>query len=199
MEEELRRSDERYRALARSFPNGAVFLFDANLRYTLADGAGLADVGLSKEMLEGLTIWEALPPDTIKIVEPHYRAALAGEPHVFEASFGGHMYLSRTLPLRDDRGDIIAGLAVTQDITEVKRAEQSLHRWAHIFEHAEWGVAIGSADGRTLEMMNPAYAKMHGFTVEELSGMPIGSVFAPGTAAELSARSFGPPMRPAMR
>ena len=68
-----------------------------------------------------------------------------------------------------------------------KRAEQSLQRWAHIFEHAEWGVAIGSADGRTLEMMNPAYAKMHGFTVEELSGLPIDSVFAPGTAAELSA------------
>ena len=89
MEEELRRSDERYRALARSFPNGAVFLFDADLRYTLADGAGLADVGLSKEMLEGLTIWEALPPDTVAIVEPHYRAALAGEAHVFEAEFGG--------------------------------------------------------------------------------------------------------------
>ncbi len=312
MEEELRRSDERYRALARSFPNGAVFLFDANLRYTLADGAGLADVGLSKEMLEGLTIWEALPPETIEIVEPHYRAALAGEPHVFEAEFGGHIYLSRTLPLRDDRGAIIAGMAVTQDMSEAKRAEsqreaalaalqtsesrsqallnaipdmmfrvdragtfldyhadasdmalppeaviggnlrqlpapdgvvdcmlrkidaalttrqiqtleyslstvgglkdfearmvadgphevvaivrditerkqaeRSLHRWAHIFEHAEWGVAIGSADGRTLEMMNPAYARMHGFTVEELSSQPIGSVFAPGTADEL--------------
>lgn len=187
IEEELRRSDERYRALARSFPNGAVFLFDASLRYTLADGAGLAQVGLSKELLEGLTIWEALPPDTIEIVEPHYRAALAGESHVFEAAFGGRLYLSRTLPLRDDRGAILAGMAVTQDITEAKRAEQTLHRWAHIFEHAEWGVAIGSADGRSLEMMNPAYAKMHGFTVEELSGLPIASVFAPGTADELSA------------
>jgi PAS domain S-box-containing protein len=56
-----------------------------------------------------------------------------------------------------------------------------------MFEHAEWGVAIGSADGRTLEMMNPAYAKMHGYTVEELSGLPIASVYAPGTAGELSA------------
>lgn len=313
MEEELRRSDQQYRALARSFPNGAVFLFDADLRYTLADGAGLAEVGLSKEMLEGLTIWEALPPDTIEIIEPHYRAALAGESHVFEAEFGGHIYLLRTLPLRDDRGVIIAGMAVTQDITEAKRAEaqreaalaalrasesrsqallnaipdlmfrldrqgtfldyhadandmvmppssviggnirqlpadegviermlrkiqmaldtgeiqmleyslptaggakdfearmvadgpnevvaivrditerkrteQSLHRWAHMFEHAEWGVAIGSVDGRLLEM-NPAYAKMHGYTVEELLNKPVNSVFAPGVADELRA------------
>jgi PAS domain S-box-containing protein len=75
----------------------------------------------------------------------------------------------------------------TQDITDRKRVEQSLQRWAHIFENAEWGVAIGSADGRSLEMMNPAYARMHGYTVEELSGLPIASVFAPGTADELSA------------
>ncbi|HSD85847.1 MAG TPA: PAS domain S-box protein [Anaerolineae bacterium] len=73
------------------------------------------------------------------------------------------------------------------EIARLQEAEQSLHRWAHIFEHAEWGVAIGSANGRSLEMMNPAYARMHGYTVEELSGLPIDSVFAPGTAGELSA------------
>ncbi len=73
-----------------------------------------------------------------------------------------------------------------EDIARRKQAEQSLHRWAHIFEHAEWGVAIGSADGRSLEMMNPTYARMHGYTVEELSGLPITSVYAPGTADELS-------------
>lgn len=77
-------------------------------------------------------------------------------------------------------------VAIVRNITERNRAQQALHRWAHIFEHAEWGVAIGSADGRTLELMNPAYARMHGYTVEELSQMPIASVFAPGTADELS-------------
>jgi PAS domain S-box-containing protein len=76
-------------------------------------------------------------------------------------------------------------VAIVRNITERKQAEQSLHRWAHIFEHAEWGVAIGSGDGRTLELMNPAYAKMHGFTIEELSDMPIASVYAPGTEDEL--------------
>jgi PAS domain S-box-containing protein len=53
--------EERYRTLARNFPNGAVLLFDRDLRYQLADGLGLADVGLSKDILEGRTIWEAFP------------------------------------------------------------------------------------------------------------------------------------------
>jgi two-component system, LuxR family, sensor kinase FixL len=38
---------------------------------------------------------------------------------------------------------------------------------------AGWGIAVGSADGTTLEMVNPAYARMHGYTVEELTGRPI--------------------------
>jgi hypothetical protein len=50
-----------YRIMARNFPNGAVLLFDRDLRYTLADGIGLAEVGLFSEMVEGKTIWEVFP------------------------------------------------------------------------------------------------------------------------------------------
>ncbi len=72
------------------------------------------------------------------------------------------------------------------DITARKQAEEALTKWAHIFEHAEWGVAVGAADGSLLDMMNPAYAGMHGYTVEELIGKPIATVFAPGTQDELN-------------
>lgn len=65
------------------------------------------------------------------------------------------------------------------------RSEESIRRWANIFEHAEWGVVVGSADGKTLEVMNPAFAKMHGYTVEELTGTPIVDVFAPESRAEV--------------
>jgi PAS domain-containing protein len=50
-EQELRRKDELYRTLARNFPNGAVFLFDQDLRYTLAEGAGITALGLSKRVV----------------------------------------------------------------------------------------------------------------------------------------------------
>ncbi|WP_017720153.1 PAS domain S-box protein [Kamptonema formosum] len=42
----LQKSERLYRTLAANFPNGAVFLFDQNLRYPLGDGAGLATLGL---------------------------------------------------------------------------------------------------------------------------------------------------------
>ncbi len=73
-----------------------------------------------------------------------------------------------------------------KEIVERKRVEESLRKWAHIFEYAEWGVGIGSADGKTHEMINPAYARMHGYTVEELIGKPIMDIYAPEARAELS-------------
>lgn len=54
----------------------------------------------------------------------------------------------------------------------------SLERWHDMFEHAEWGVVIGGLDA-TLELINPAFAHMHGYTVEELTGRPIIDVYVP--------------------
>ena len=75
---------------------------------------------------------------------------------------------------------------VTVDITERKQAEQALQRWADIFRNVVWGIVVGSPDGTTLELMNPAFAAMHGYTEAELVGAPIASIFAPEDRAELA-------------
>jgi PAS domain S-box-containing protein len=64
----LRDSESRYRTLARNFPNGAVMLFDKDLRYRVADGSGLPRINLSREQLEGHTIFEIYTPETVAIL-----------------------------------------------------------------------------------------------------------------------------------
>ncbi len=120
----LRKSEELYRTLAANFPNGAVFLFNQELRYTIADGAGLPAVGLSKGALEGKTVWEAWPPDTYAMLEPQYRAALAGTATSFEVPHADRIYRVHTLPIKNEHGDIFAGMAMTQDITAHKEVER---------------------------------------------------------------------------
>ncbi|MFP4121679.1 PAS domain S-box protein [Coleofasciculus sp.] len=122
-----RESEARYRAVVENFPNGAVLLFNHELRYLLADGSGLAPVSLSKSQLEGNTIWECFPPQTCTQLEPLYRQVLAGETVTNEMPFHDRIFIVHALPLRNQTGEIIAGMVVTQDITEQKHSEQELY------------------------------------------------------------------------
>ena len=122
----LEKSQEMYRTLIKHYPNGSVFLFDRDLRYTLVDGQGLAAVGLSKEQLEGKTLWEVSPPEDWSLFDTKYRAALAGKENTFEYKYRERIYSITIVPVKNDREEIFAGMVVTQDITEKKQAEIGL-------------------------------------------------------------------------
>jgi PAS domain S-box-containing protein len=62
---------------------------------------------------------------------------------------------------------------------ELMAANRDLARWGHIFEHAKLGIVVVRPESERLELMNPAYAAMHGYTVAELRGRPVADVFAP--------------------
>lgn len=63
-------------------------------------------------------------------------------------------------------------------------AARRLHLLEQLFCNAGWGMAIGSCDTQLLQEVNPAFAEMHGYRVEELKGKPIQQMFAPSAWAE---------------
>ncbi|HEB02036.1 MAG TPA: PAS domain S-box protein [Nitrospirae bacterium] len=75
---------------------------------------------------------------------------------------------------------------LTKELDERIKAESNLRKWANIFEKAEWGVVVGSGKDQTLELMNPAYARMHGYTVDELTGRKAANLYRPEDRAGLS-------------
>src|SRR6185503_14657605 len=66
--------------------------------------------------------------DVADALEPAYRAALAGRTTVDEVMLRGRVYLRQAVPVTDTRGEIVAGMLISQDITERKRAEEALRR-----------------------------------------------------------------------
>jgi PAS domain S-box-containing protein len=68
---------------------------------------------------------------------------------------------------------------------QVRDTLTALQKWAHVFENSEWGITVSSADGKTFELPNPAFARMHGYSVEELTGQPLLIVFAPEVRADV--------------
>ena len=127
-ERTLRESQRRYRTLVENFPDGAVFLFDHDLQYVLAGGAELSSVDLSGTDFEGRTPYDLFPEDIADETAYHYREALAGRHNTFEQEYHGKRYRIRTLPVRDDEGNIVSGIAVSQNVTERERRERELAR-----------------------------------------------------------------------
>jgi PAS domain S-box-containing protein len=121
-------NEQLYRAFASNFPNGALVLFDRDLRYTLVDGQGLEAVGLNKAEMEGKTIFEIFDEATARYIEPQYRSALAGQGVIQEVPFADRTYETRVVPVRGADGEVVYGLTMTQDITERKRAEAELSK-----------------------------------------------------------------------
>jgi PAS domain-containing protein len=85
------------RQLLRNFPNGSVNLFDRDLRYLLAEGKGLEQVGLSPEMLVGKTIHELFPKESADFVVPYYKRAFGGQAVEFERLFTGLVFAAFVL------------------------------------------------------------------------------------------------------
>lgn len=130
----LQKSQEIYRILIKNYPNGWVCLFDRDLRYTLADGQGLAVIGLSTENLEGKTLQEVVPPEDLQLFESKYRAALAGKDHTFEYKYGVRIYSITVVPVKNERSEIFAGMVFTQEITEQKQALIGMERLKNALE-----------------------------------------------------------------
>lgn len=144
VQEDLRTSEQLYRTIAHNFPNGTIFLFDRNLRYLVADGQGLAHLQLRREALEGHTLSEVLSSEIYTSTEPLYQTALDGRERVEEIQYRDQTHLVRAVPIRNEEGEVILGMIVSQNITEQKQAELALQRanqhLAEVNQHLERSV-----------------------------------------------------------
>ena len=174
----LRKSENLYRTLAQNFPNGVVLLFDHKLRYSIAEGQGLPLVGLDKEAMEGKTIWEVYPPEICQEIEPIYRSVLVGEAIAWEMPFRNRNGYVQALPVKNEQGEIFAGMVVVQDVTERKIAEdlqtklitslrESEERFRCLIDQARDGIFAIDSEGWFVEV-NQRSCQDLGYTYAEL-------------------------------
>jgi PAS domain S-box-containing protein len=182
-------SEERFRHLVESIDD-VVFRLDREQRCVDVFGRWLEREGFDPSSLVGRTTREIVGQDEAALHERANLRALSGETVTYEwtlRSRNGVRHMQTTLsPLHGPYGEITGIVGVGRDISQRVEVGRELQRWARIFEHAGWGVAIVSADG-IIETVNPAFAAMHGWTVDDLRGKPM---------AGLSAQQDFPRMNP---
>ena len=159
--------------ILRSFPQGAIIVFDADLRFVYAGGRGLADIGLSSAMLEGNTATEVFPPEVADRIVPLYRAALAGQESEMDVEYRGRIFVQRLGPLLDTSGAIVAGIGFTQDVTAARQAQRDLREESRRLRDAE---SIGRVGSWELDLRDqavtwsPGIFKLYGLDQDEFEG-----------------------------
>ena len=163
--EVLLRSEELYRTLARNLPDSAVFLYDTNLRFLKVDGSLLRSTGLGTLDMEGKGLSELVSPQRYQKLAPYYRAALEGREESLEDTPGnGKTYLVKAVPVRNEEGEIVAGMVMIQDITERKIVEKLKNEFVSTVSHelrtpltsirGSLGLVLGGVAGQVPDQAN---------------------------------------------
>ncbi|WP_052700766.1 PAS domain-containing protein [Methylocucumis oryzae] len=87
--------------------------------------------------------------------------------------------MSRGRPVfgQDGAVDYYHGLVL--DITQRRRAEEEVKKYVSVFQNAGWGMVVVDPHNEIITHVNDAYARMHGFEINEVLGIPLLETYAP--------------------
>ncbi len=77
-----------------------------------------------------------------------------------------------------EAGQVTGTVVVFRDSTERKENEAILARWQYVFAHSGWGVIVYNVEREQIELVNPTFARMHGYSVDEVAGLRVVEFFA---------------------
>lgn len=122
-EEALRRAEEYLRTMVDSAPLILIGL-DREARFTFSSGAALARIGRRPGESVGRSFFESYGRDPA--AANAVRTALAGTPASLELEFAGYTWDCHYTPMFSDSGELTGAIGVILDVTERRRAEQTL-------------------------------------------------------------------------
>jgi PAS domain S-box-containing protein len=118
-------------------------------------------LGMKREEIIGKTLAESLPEYQMNHFLKIDRQVLStGIENQSEECLQKRTIVTKKTCYIDNQGKKFL-LGVIHDITERKRIEKELEKWAEIFKYYKGGVMVIDEDNETLDMMNPEFAKMY--------------------------------------
>ncbi|AGB36389.1 PAS domain-containing protein [Natronococcus occultus] len=165
IERRLEESEQRYRTLAENFPNGVVALFDDNLEFTLVAGRAFEDLPMEADELEGRHVREIGDGSVADALEPNLQATLEGEESTVELEYADRSWRVHTVPVTDEDGAVVVGLAMAQDVTEQTERARYLQDAKSQLEAATDAGAVGTWEWHVQEdrfVAGPSFARQFG-------------------------------------
>jgi rsbT co-antagonist protein RsbR len=177
----LRRVEQQLHTVISNAPL-VLFAIDQNGVFTMVEGKGLAELGLTAEQLIGRSffdVYQSLPDAYLDgpVERDPVRRALNGEEHTSVDILGGLTFETRWSPARAADGSVTGVTAVALDITERRRAEGEREKLASLVEHSSDTIGIASFDGKLL-FLNTAGQQLLDISLDEAKETPVANCFA---------------------
>lgn len=151
--------------------------------FTFANERLAKIVGLKSSALLGKHYSSIAYPLDSKNVDEHL-ANLLTRGNIFRLEFrvnykktDSHWVLGILGAETDGTGKTTGYVGAVFDIEERKKVEEELKLFQTIFLSTQSGIVLGYGADLILSTMNPAFAEMHGYTINELEGNPISILF----------------------
>jgi len=163
--------------------HGAVWNTDSDLRITFSNGTVLTDMGLNKEEIIGLTLYETFKTtDSASMPIAAHLRALQGESIQLEAEVMGRFLQGFIEPVYDNSGKIVGTAGMIIDITESKKNAHALEisekRYRELFDNAIDAIMTLDLQGK-IATINRACERILNTSSSELVGQHVLVVVAP--------------------
>jgi PAS domain S-box-containing protein len=179
-EEALRESEERYRRLFNGITD-AVFVHSVTVegkppgKFIEVNDVACQKLGYTREELLKLSHFDIIAPEELENI-PAIREKLLAERHIlFETvavtKDGEKIPLELNIHQFDLNGQPTV-FSIARDITQRKKAEKEIRKLSSAVEQSIDGIAVGDLE-LNLTYVNNAFARMHGYSSEEMIGMKV--------------------------
>jgi PAS domain S-box-containing protein len=156
----------------------AIYAKDTHGRYLLVNSAAAQIIGKPIEEILGQDDTALFPLDTApRFMEADRRIMERGQTETYEdfATIAGseRAYLTTKTPFRDSRGEVIGVVGSSRDVTERKKAVETLRTTqeflSRLLENIPANVYVASSDGRT-RLVNRAWEELFGLSRDHVLG-----------------------------
>ncbi|HZW24284.1 MAG TPA: PAS domain S-box protein [Gallionella sp.] len=167
----------------------SVFLLDLDGNFLFLNEAAWKSRGYTRDELMAMNVRELVTPESGTLVAPRIKELMENGHVIFESEHrckGGAVMSVEVVSRIIESGGRRLILSSCRDITERKKAEAMLRQHKLVIDTSIDGFWMTDMRGNVLEA-NEAYAKISGYTVEELTGMHISQLEAKEEAGDVKA------------
>lgn len=176
VEVEMQRTTDLLRAVAEWSPD-AVFVKDHQGRYLLFNPAAARFVGRRVEDVLGQDDTALFDVESARTVMERDRHVMASgqtetEEEVLTAAGITRVFLATKAPYRDKRGNVIGVIGISRDISERKRAEETLRLRDRAIQAVTQGIVITdpAQANNPIIYVSPSFEELTGYSASEVVG-----------------------------